>query len=389
MMVKTLWTNATLYTPDGVIANGQMLVGGDGRIEAVGPQTAADAPGAVRRDAGGALLLPGLIDVHNHGGFGAHTNDARLESLQTMSRYHAANGTTAFLPTTNTDEAERIEAALRTAARAMEREHMDGADIAGIHLEGPFLSVSKRGAQRKEHLMPPTPSQRVRFYDAAEGKLKLATIAPEIEYGMDAVEWFAARGVTVSIGHSNATYDEAMEAVRRGARHTTHHFNGMSALHHREPGVTGAGLSCDDLTIEIIADGHHVHPAVIKAAFAAKTPQRVCLITDSVDCAGLPDGEYGSRRMADGIIKLIDSDTLAGSALTAWRGLCNTIRYTGLSLEAVLPSFTSVPARQAGIGERKGTLAAGMDADFILVSPQLELLSTHVRGRVVYESQAD
>ena len=385
MAQKTLWTNASVYTAAGFIPNGRMLVSGDGRIEAIGGAEVEDAE-AVRRDAGGALLLPGLIDVHNHGAAGAHTNDARAESLETISRYHAAHGTTAFLPTTNTDEADRIEAALKLAAREMERD-FGGADIVGIHLEGPFLSEAKRGAQRKEHLALPTLELRQRFYEASEGNIRLVTIAPEIEHGMEAVEWFAELGVTVSIGHSNAAYEEAMEAVKRGARHTTHHFNGMSALHHRRPGVAGAGLTCDELTIEIIADGHHVHPAVIRAAFALKTPNRVCLITDSVNFAGLPDGEYDGVLVKDGVITLSGTDTLAGSSLTAWRGLCNTVQFTGLPLETILPSFTAVPARQAGISHRKGTLDPGMDADFLLVSPQMELLATYVRGRKVYEAR--
>lgn len=381
-MKKTLWINATLYTPDRIIPRGRMLINETGTIEAIGGEEVECAE-AVRRDAGGALLLPGLIDLHNHGGCGAHVNGASAESLQTISRYHAAHGTTAFLPTTNTDAAERIEAALRAAAQWVERD-MEGADIIGIHLEGPFLSESKRGAQRKEHLLLPTPEMRQRFYEAAEGKLRLITIAPEIEHGLEAVEWFAARGVTVAIGHSNADYPTALEAVKRGARHTTHHFNGMSGLHHREPGAAGAGLVCDELTIEIIADGRHVHPAVVKAAFKVKSPERICLITDSVDCAGLPDGTYGRRIMKDGIIRLSGTDTLAGSTLTSWQGLVNAMQFTGQTLEDVLPSFTSVPARQAGASHRKGALRTGLDADFILVSPQLKLLETYVRGRKVY-----
>ncbi|MEF3302723.1 N-acetylglucosamine-6-phosphate deacetylase [Paenibacillus sp. GYB003] len=383
-MGETIWTNAKLYTGYRVIDNGRMIVSGQGTIRAIGDELLPVPAHAQVRDCGGALLLPGFIDVHVHGGDGHGMMDASPEALDGMSRFHARHGTTAFLATTSTARADRIERALRCAAERVGG--TPGAELAGIHLEGPYLNEKRRGAQSKEHLRLPQPEEIDAFVEAAGGHMRLVTLAPELEGGLAAVSRLAAGGITVSAGHSDATLREIEAAVQAGLTHTTHHFNGMSPLHHREPGLAGAGLALGELTTELICDGIHVHPAVVKLLFETKGPDKVCLITDAVSPAGLPDGEYGDVVVSGGEIRLKDGSSLAGSSLTMLQALKNAMRFTGYPLEKLLPSLTSVPARQAKLDRTKGSLAPGKHADFVLLTAGLELIATYVRGAEVYRS---
>ncbi len=387
-MRYTAYTNAKIYTPDGVVPAGTLVVTESGKIHAIHtePFTASEAD--VVHDLQGKAILPGLIDVHTHGAMGYSASDGSYESLDAFSKYHAAHGTTSFLATTRTDSDERISIALRSAADAINR-GVSGAEIAGIHLEGPFIDRIRAGAQDPSHIVLPTESLMARYQALSDNHIRLVTLAPEVEGGMDAVKWYASRGVRVSIGHSNATLEEVKRAVSLGASHTTHHFNGMSPLHHREPGVAGSGLMLPELTTEIIADGFHVRPELIKFLFEVKGSMGVCMITDSVEAADLPNGTYGDVVVQDGRITLADGSSLAGSSLNTLQAVRNVIAYTGRSLEQVLPSMTEVPARQAGISDRKGSLVPGKDADFIVVSScdKLELERTYVRSREVWNAK--
>lgn len=379
---RTLWHNGKVYTPRGVLGRGAILVGVDGRIEAVGEEGQLNAGDARRMDLGGQTVIPGLIDVHVHGGGGHSMMNGTYEGLDGMSQFHARQGTTSFLATTTTGATETIEAALAGVKSGMER-GLSGAELLGAHLEGPFLNIKRAGAQKKEHLLEPNMDQLERFLSASGGWIRLVTLAPELPGGMQLVDRLAQEGVTVSIGHSDALFTEVEEAVKRGARHTTHHFNGMRPLHHREPGVAGAGLVLDELTTELIADGIHVHPMVVKMLYNTKPADRICAITDAVTCAGLPDGDYGDVVMKNGEIYLADGSSLAGSSLTMLRALRNVVAFTGRSPEEVLPSFTEVPAREIKVFDRKGSLERGKDGDFVIMTPELELIATVVRGKQV------
>lgn len=376
---------AKLYVPGGVIERGSLIVDGEGTIRAVGGEQLDIPAGAEVVDWGGCSVLPGFIDVHVHGGGGFHMMDATYEQVDGMSRFHARHGTTAFLATTTTAAIERIRAALRNAAAAMRR-GVSGAELVGVHLEGPYINELRRGAQDRETIRLPDPAEMAQFMSDAEQTIRLVTLAPEVEGGMELVKWLVERGVTVSLGHSDATYEQALKAVRLGASHTTHHFNGMRPLHHREPGLAGAGLMLSGLTTELIADGIHVHPAAARLMFEVKGALGLCMITDAVGCAGLPDGVYGGVRMVGGEVRLLDGSSLAGSTLTQIRGLKNMMAFTGRKPEELLPSLTEVPARQAGIADRKGALAKGKDADFVVADEQFEIVATYVRGAAVYRA---
>lgn len=220
--------------------------------------------------------------------------------------------------------------------------------------------------------------------------MKLATLAPELPGAERLIRMLRDEKVTVSAGHTDASFEQMQTAVSLGVTHTTHHFNGMRPLLNREPGATGAGLVLPELTIELIVDGYHIHPETVAMAFQLKAQDRIALITDAVVCAGLPDGLYAadgaSLRMSGGRVMLEDGSSLAGSGLNMLQALRNAVKFTGRTVEQILPTLTTVPARQIGIQDRKGTLAPGMDADFIVVDENWQLLSTHVRGRQVFHA---
>jgi N-acetylglucosamine-6-phosphate deacetylase len=381
-----LWINGTFYTPGKIIRNGSMLVNTEGKIESIGSNPIDSPPNTLVKDLKGRTILPGFIDIHVHGGDGFSVMNATFEDLNGMSIFHAKNGTTSFLATTTTSSREKTQNALDCAARSL-KVGLNGADLLGVHLEGPFINEKRRGAQNKSEIRKPDLVELEDYLMASGNSIRLVTIASEVENGMKAVNYLADKGVTVSIGHSDATFQQVNEAVSNGVSHTTHHFNGMRPLHHREPGVAGAGLMLTELTTELIGDGIHVHPEVVKFLFETKGAGKVCMITDAVFCAGLPDGDYDSVTVSEGQVYLKDGSSLAGSSLTMIQALKNVMNFTGYSLEQILPSLTLVPARQIKVDEYKGSLEKGKDADFLIVDDELSILSTCVKGREVFSSE--
>jgi N-acetylglucosamine-6-phosphate deacetylase len=384
-----IFINGTFYTGNKVIRNGQMKVDKDGKISLIGstemPQR--DLNGAAVVDLKGQMVLPGFIDVHVHGGGGWNLMRGEPEDFTGTARFHASHGTTAFLATTGGAPEAHTAAMLRHARQALEDDQTGGADVIGVHLEGPFLNPVRKGAFEESWLHPPDQGEMDRYIEASGRTIRLITTAPELQGGEAFVRRLAEQGIRVSIGHSDATFEQTAEAVEWGVRHTTHHFNGMRPLHHRDPGVAGAGLMLPALTTELIADGVHVHPAAIRFLFDVKGAWNVCVITDAVSQAGMPDGEYEDTVVTDGEIYLTGTRTLAGSSSTMLRSLHRVLQYTGRSLENVLPSFTAVPAREAGADNRKGTLEPGKDADFLILDDKLELRQTFVRGMSVYKAK--
>ncbi len=386
---SVLWVNADIYTPDTRIRNGRMLVGPDGRIEAVGGSEIWGKEQTIVKDAEGLRLLPGFVDVHVHGGGGFGGMDGKA-SLAGMSKYHASRGTTAFLATTVAADRETTVRTLEQWKEAANESAAgwEGAEIVGFHLEGPFLNPVRAGAQNPTSLRMPDSDEMERYLDVAGEWIRLVTIAPELDGADRVIRLLRDRNVTVSAGHTDATFEQMRDAVRLGVTHVTHHFNGMSPLTSREPGVVGAGLRLPELTVELIADGFHIHPEMIALTFDVKPEGRIVLVTDAMLCAGCPDGLYETEgiviRMSEGKVTLADGSSLAGSGLNMLQAFRNCLDFTGLPPERVLPTLTSLPARQAGVGDRKGRLAAGMDADFLLLDAEWNLLRTYVGGRQVF-----
>lgn len=345
----------------------------DGVLEV---EQTAHPPAQAQRVAG--IIAPGFIDLHVHGGDGADFMDADASANERILRFHAQHGTTALAATTLSSSREDLHAAVASIASVTPGA---GAEICAIHLEGPYINPKRAGAQDPASIRPPD-LQEVETLLALAPRMKwLMTVAPEIEGVRELIERFRSR-ITFSIGHTAAGYAEAVAALAWGASHFTHLFNAMSGLHHRDPGVAGAALTSASATAELIADGIHVHPAVLRLAVLAM-PRRIALITDAIRACGLADGSYTLYRhdvtVGGGAARLRDG-TLAGSVLTLERAVQTLVEQAALPLEAVLPLATEVPARILGL-DRKGRLAEGYDADVVVLSPKLAVERVFVKGR--------
>jgi len=333
-------------------------------------------PGGGDVDAQGAYLVPGFVDIHTHGAMGEDFSDGKPEGLQPMADYYAAHGVTSFLATTMTLREEVLAPAMHSLR---DFRYAGGAKCAGIHLEGPFLSFAKRGAQAAENLHLPDAALFDRLNEASGGKVKLVTVACEEEGGMDFIR-HVSRQCTVSLGHTVCTYEQAMEAFAHGASHATHLFNGMEGLHHRKPGIVAAAHDAG-ASVELICDGLHIHPAVIRLVHALYG-DKLNLISDSLRCAGMPDGDYtlGGQPITvkGGKACLSGTDTLAGSSISLLDAVRNVVRF-GLSLPDALYAASTAPAEAAGLKD-VGSIQAGKAADLLLLDRDLNLLAVYVDG---------
>jgi N-acetylglucosamine-6-phosphate deacetylase len=325
------------------------------------------------------VILPGFIDVHVHGGDGADVMDADPEALSRITRFHARRGTTALAATTLSASRHDLLAAVKLAARFLPP--ADAAEVVAIHLEGPYINPERAGAHDRGSIRPPDIGELAALLAESPQLRWIVTVAPEIAGARELIEHFRER-VTFSIGHTSGNFADAAAAIVWGASHFTHLFNAMTPLQHREPGVVGAAMVSEDATVELIADGIHVHQAVLRIAARMMLP-RVALVTDAMRACGLADGNY---KLYDYDVSVIDgaarlaNGTLAGSVLTMDRAVRNMVELAGLPLEAVVPLATEVPARITGVAERKGRISAGYDADLVVMNDRLEVEQVFVRG---------
>lgn len=354
----------------------------DGRIVGVGEWNDATRPQPGDLDARDALVVPGFIDIHIHGGAGHYVMDGTLESLDAIATHLARHGVTGFLSTTITAPWEQQAQALDVAAQRMRTPLTDGpvaARVLGCHLEGPYINPKKKGAQPGQYVLPPdVPSFRSAVGDNLRA-VKIMTLAPEMAGALEMIRALTAEGIIASLGHTDATYAEMSAAIDAGARHVTHCYNAMRPLESREPGVVGAAMARPELTAELIWDNHHVHPASCCALIHAKRPEGVILISDGIPGAGMPDGtrfslgdlpvlvQAGTARLPDG--------TLAGSLLTLDRAFQNARSFT-LSARARMTSYNAALA--LGLAHRKGLLMPGYDADLTLIDQSGQIRATLV-----------
>ncbi|WP_188069557.1 N-acetylglucosamine-6-phosphate deacetylase [Brevibacillus brevis] len=331
-------------------------------------------------------ICPGFVDMHMHGIDGYDTMDGTPESLQAISTALARHGVTSFLATTMTAPYAQLEQVLVNIAQNS-KEGLLGAQVIGIHLEGPWINPRYKGAQKEENIAIPKLDAVQKLYGLSEGLIKVVTIAPEQSEALEAIAWLKERDVIVSAGHTGATFAQATEAVDAGVRHFTHCFNAMTGLHHREPGVVGAAMYHEQLSTELIADGIHVHPAVMKILYRVKTAERLALVSDSMRAAAMGEGTYdlGGQEVHvhDNQAKLADG-TLAGSILTLNRAVGNMVTLSGVSLPDAVEMASLTPASILGFGERKGRLAAGYDADITVLNTQFDVTMTFIAGKEVY-----
>ena len=332
--------------------------------------------GAGDIDAAGAWLIPGLVDIHTHGAVGEDFSDGRAEGLPAMAEYYAAHGVTSYLATTMTLKEPELTAAMEVIRDFVPAR---GAKCAGIHLEGPFLGYAKRGAQAAENLHAPDIAMFDRLNAAAGGKVRMVTVACEEPGAMEFIA-HASREAAVSLGHSSCSYEQAMEAFARGASHVTHLFNGMEGLHHRAPGIVAAAMDAG-ASAELICDGLHSHPAITRLSHRLYG-DRLNLISDSLRCAGMPDGDYmlGGQPITvrQGKATLTGTDTLAGSSISMLDALRNAVRF-GLELEDAVYAAATAPALAAGLDDI-GSIAVGKCADMALLGPGLDLKAVFVDG---------
>ena len=359
----------------------------DGRIASISTRAADEAPGEAQvLDFPGATLAPALFDVHIHGAKGHDVMEATPAALDAMGSFLASRGTGSYLATTMTAPLNAILWSLSGLAKLLERPAVAGrARPIGIHLEGPFLSHSKRGAQPAEHLLAPDIATFDRFFEAAEGHIRLMTLAPELPGAVELAAHATARGVRVSLGHSNATAAEARAAIAAGAASATHTFNAMRPLDHREPGILGTVLTCDTLFAEMICDGIHTAREIVKLWWRAKGPERAILMTDAMSAAGMPDGEYQLGGLAVQVAngKAMVGDVLAGSVLTLDRALANFVEFTGAPLEQALRLATVNPAAMTGLSDQAGSVAVGQPASLVAVDRAGKLVGSVVNGMQV------
>lgn len=379
-MKRTLFTNGKVYV-DGRFQDTDLLVQ-DGRV--AGFSGKADEV----VDLGGKLLIPGFLDLHTHGGDGVDVNAATAGDLAKIGRFFAKNGTTGWLCSILTDTPEQTLWCIDQAKAAMAAP-ITGAQLMGIHLEGPFLCSAYKGAMPEHLLRKGDPALFRQYQQAAEGAVRYITVSPEVEGVVDMIAEIAGH-TTVAIGHSGADYETSCAAIDAGAQACTHTFNAMGLFHQHRPGIMGAVLE-RPVCCEAICDGRHLHPGSVRMLLACKGWDRVVAVTDSIQAAGLPDGHYklgvNDVVVEDGDAKLASNGVRAGSTLTTGQALKNLVKFTGESVEKVLPLLTANPARLIGMDHRKGSIAPGKDADLVVLDQDLNVTATYVAGVNVYAGE--
>lgn len=387
-MASLLISNCRLYDSVQANADGWVLVK-DGTIEQLGRgQTGPKAESVL--DAGGRLLAPGFIDVHIQGAGGADVLDATPEALATIAKTCARCGVTSYLATT-VYKPGRDNRHLEVASECIGHD-LGGARLRGTHLEGPFISPKKRGMIQPDCLTNPSPSALDAILSKTGDSLAMMTVAPELSGGLDLVRALVDRGVVASLGHTSATYEETLGGFDAGINHVTHLFNVMPSLHHRNPGPLGAIFERPDVTVQVIADGVHLHPSVVRLVFAAVGPGRFVTITDGMQALGLPDGHYTYNDIPyearDGAARYKDG-TLIGTAVGLNRILARLVQFTGCSTATAIRTVTENAAAVLGIDTKTGAIAVGYDADLVVLEEDLSVHTTVVAGRVVYQNNGD
>lgn len=399
-MLDLIISGPRIYTEQGMLPNANLSVR-DGVIESVFANAKVDAlvtPHATSNE--NALnnahahiefpssyhLVPGFIDLHVHGANNQDVMDATPEALAVISKTLAEEGTTAYLATTMTADSSEIEKTLINVRHSMQNSSK-GAALLGVHLEGPFISPKKAGAQLAEKILPPSIELFAHWQTLSGNNIKLVTLAPELPGSHEMIRYLKQHNVIASIGHSDATYDETMAAIKEGCHYVTHLFNAMRGIHQREPGVVTAALLENVLT-ELIVDGVHLHPAIVQLILKLKTKDKMILVTDAMRAKCLTDGQYdlggqsvtvkkGEARLADG--------TLAGSTLKMPNAIHNMLRFTQCTLEDAITMASENPARLLRIYDKKGSIAVGKDADFVVLDEDLNVVMTVCRGKVVHQ----
>ncbi|SEQ68140.1 N-acetylglucosamine-6-phosphate deacetylase [Piscibacillus halophilus] len=378
--MKTLFKNVNVYTEYHVLRNSSLLIE-KGIIKRIGHQHTSDGEVV---DGEGLNLIPGFIDGHIHGAGGADVMDGTPEAIKQIAQTVLEEGVTSFVPTTITSEHQEIERVLDIVG---ELNLKQGAEVLGLHIEGPFVEIKKAGAQPKEYIVKPNVNMMKRWVGKSKGMIKTVTMAPELDMDGELIQYLVDKGIIASAGHTDAGSREIKLAVERGVRQMTHLCNAMNGIHHRDVGAVGAAMLLPDLKSEIIADRIHVTDDMLRLIYQTIGPDRILLITDAMRAKGQPDGTYklggqdvtvkqGKATLSDG--------TLAGSLLTMDQAARNMVKVTGASFRDIIQMASVNPAKQLGVFNRKGSIEVGKDADLLLVDSNFHIQKTICRG-VVYD----
>ncbi|MFG2429143.1 N-acetylglucosamine-6-phosphate deacetylase [Streptomyces sp. NPDC048590] len=369
---STVLAGARVVLPTGTVENGRVIVEGT-RIAGSTPD------GARTVDLSGHWVVPGFVDIHNHGGGGASFATGTAEDVLTGVRTHREHGTTTVVASTVTGETDFL-----ARQAGMLSELAEQGEIAGVHFEGPFISPCRKGAHSEALLRHPDPAEVRKLLDAARGTAKMVTLATELPGGIDSVRLLAEHGVIAAVGHTDATYEQTVEAIDAGATVATHLFNAMPPIGHRAPGPITALLEDERVTVELINDGTHLHPAALELAYHRAGADRVALITDAMDAAGSGDGQYQLGPLAvevkDGVARLVEGGSIAGSTLTLDTAFRRAVTIDKLPVEDVVQSISANPARLIGMYDRVGSLEPGKDADLVVLDADFTLRGVMRRG---------
>ncbi|MFI5756613.1 N-acetylglucosamine-6-phosphate deacetylase [Streptomyces sp. NPDC051569] len=374
---STVLTGARVVLPTGTVEGGQVIVEG-GRIASAAPA------GAVRLDLPGHWVVPGFVDLHNHGGGGASFTSGSVDEVLKGVRTHREHGTTTLVASLVTGETDFL-----VQRAGILSELVEEGDLAGIHFEGPFISPCRKGAHSEALLRDPDPAEVRKLVDAARGTARMVTLATELPGGIDSVRLLAELGVIAAIGHTDATYEQTVEAIDAGATVATHLFNAMPPLGHRAPGPIAALLEDERVTVELINDGTHLHPAALELAFHRAGAGRVAFITDAMDAAGFGDGLYQLGPLAveveQGVARLVEGGSIAGSTLTLDTAFRRAATVDRLPVEDIVRSISVNPAKLLGLYDRIGSLEPGKDADLVVLDADFALKGVLRKGAWVVE----
>lgn len=370
-------SGARVVLPTGTVTNGRVIIEGS-RIAGAAP---ADAPAL---DLSGHWIVPGFVDMHVHGGGGASFTSGTAEDVLRGVQTHREHGTTTIAASTVTGEMDVL-----TQQAALLSELVQQGDLAGIHFEGPFISPCRKGAHSEDLLRNPDPAEVRKLIDAAHGTAKMVTLATELPGGIDSVRLLAEHGVIAAIGHTDATYEQTVEAIDAGATVATHLYNAMPGLGHRDPGPIAALLEDERITVELINDGTHLHPAALELAYHRAGAARVAFITDAMDAAGFGDGTYLlgplEVEVRKGVARLAEGGSIAGSTLTLDTAFKRAVTVDRLPVEDVVRSISANPARLLGVDDRVGSLEPGKDADLVVLDADFTLKGVMRKGAWVIE----
>ncbi len=385
--MRIFFEDVKIITPTKTIQRGTIVVGDDGKIAFIGPSESAPKMDGTRLNIGDHLIIPGFIDIHTHGGTGITFGEENIAAgLTKYSKWVARSGVTGFLTSITAPTPEELVDKIQAIVGEFKK-GLPGAQGLGIHLEGPFMNIEKKGAQNPDWIRNPSFEETEMYLDAGEGWIKQVTIAPELPGASEVAARFANNGVVVAVGHSTADYETAVQAIESHWSLITHTFNAQTGFHHRKPGIVGAVLSSDDVTAELIADTIHVHPGAMKVLVRCLGSDRIILVTDAMEAAGLPDGTYhllGKKVIVQNGKATQEDGTIASSTALLNQCVRNMNQVVGVDLPDSIKMASINAARVIGEEKVRGSIAPGKQADLTVIDDDLNIYMTIVNGEIVY-----